>query len=117
MNLLIPTTSKKRNRIIGIYGLYCSTTKMWYVGASTDVLRRVHNHLYEMSDVPLSMTKLCVAGREHGVNKFTPILLEETQDVSRLRLLELEWQTKLNSKDNGYNSQASGDSRFWEEEN
>lgn len=107
---IIPTTSKKRAKISGIYGLYCLITHQWYVGASRDVIRRVHVHLYEMS---FNTNLLATAGQILGIENFIPFLLEKVDSQIDLHERELHWQYLLDSVENGFNEQYSGNNRFW----
>lgn len=88
------------NTFSGVYGLYCQTTKKWYVGQSKDVLRRIQEYL----KMKVSEQKLIYrALKKYGIANFICYKLEECS-LENLSQREVYWGEKLNSMaPNGYN--------------
>ena len=101
--------------MIGVYGIYCSETKKWYIGASTNIKYRIRAH---KSDLKCKFWK-CKKGLHQDVDKygFTCIQFVILEQCEKQQLIEKEkyWIEYFDSINNGYNTQASGRNRYWGE--
>lgn len=97
----------------GIYGILCTETNKWYVGASKDIDSRLKAH---RSELKIS-SWTCKKGMHQDVKRFgmKSIKFYVLEECLPCELVEREgfWMFKLNSIRNGYNTMTSGSNRYW----
>jgi group I intron endonuclease len=97
----------------GVYGIYCSETKKWYVGASSNIKYRIRALKSELRcEFWTSKKGLHQDVHKYGFYSITFIILEKC-DLCELVEKEQYWINELDSINNGYNTQASGKNRYW----
>lgn len=97
----------------GIYGIRCSATGKWYVGAGIDAEKRVAYHFYAMKTWPHEK-QMSEDAAKYGIESFEWCILENVSDISLLTKREQFWIDKLDSIKNGYNKQNSGRHHTWQ---
>lgn len=92
-----------------VYGLYCHETKKWYIGASSNVLRRIREHLGALRrGNHQSIREDARKGYTFSVQILEVIEPLPEAEVKwdsyrRLEIREAWWIAKKNSLRNGYN--------------
>lgn len=99
------------NRTSGIYGIYCTVTKKWYVGASKDVDKRLSVHKSNLKTC-WNWGGMYEDAKKYGLQNMRLVVLER---VGPKDLPEREnfWIKKLEAKTNGYNKQTAFNNRYW----
>lgn len=97
----LPDTT--RRKISGIYGLRCRATNKWYVGQSTNILKRWNAYKWLMCK---KQPKLYRALMKHGYDNFDKLVLERVDQNMDER--EQYWIQYYNCIDDGYNISLGG---------
>lgn len=92
--------------ITGIYKIQNNINQKNYVGQSRNIEMRWKQHIYNAETG--SQYPIHCALRKYGVENFSFSILEECE-ASELNNKEIEWISKLNSFEEGYNCTRGGD--------
>lgn len=93
----------------GVYGIQCTATGKWYVGASVNVHERIRTHFSEMKKFG-ALYEPC---HTYGIQSMKAQVIEYIDDLSLLQDAEAYWVEKLDSWRNGYNQQSSRRNINW----
>ena len=99
--------------MIGVYKITNVKNNKIYVGQSSDIYRRFHEHQTKgkSSGIPVD-----IAIQKYGKDSFTYEILEEC-NIAELNEKETFWIKKLNAIENGYNCSEGGDQQSIGENN
>lgn len=100
------------NKQIGVYQLFNIINNKIYVGSSIDLNRRKQEHFRLLHKNKHPNTYLQNAWNKYGEDNFRFIVLETTDDISKIRQLEQKWldETKCYLHEYGYNMLPKADS-------
>lgn len=93
----------------GVYGIYNSITKMWYIGRSKDIESRWNNHNTTLVQGRHHNTKLQDDYNTYGPEAFHKFILytQPANEIPRdLSIIESSLIKIFDSKENGYNIQS-----------
>ena len=79
-----------------VYCIWCRVNSRAYVGQTTDLGNRIHQHIKALSSGGLKPLLFDEAWKRYGINAFTVQILEEPQQKLLLER-EIFWQKKLNA--------------------
>lgn len=96
----------RRSKIAGIYSIFCTVSKQYYIGCSANVLARLNTHKSKLKNNTHSNPKLRNHFNSYGLDAFQFELLDECSE-DLLAALEHYWVNILDTKKNGYNSRAT----------
>jgi group I intron endonuclease len=107
-------TWKNRERVVGVYRILCVPTGKSYIGASTDVLRRIKDHFIHMRgkfpEYPIDYD-----AQKYGIESMKAEILDVLNDPADLAAWEKYWIEQFDSVNNGYNHQDAGNNRHWKQ--
>lgn len=91
----------------GVYGILCLRNNKWYVGQSTNVLKRLKNHVYNLRKGKHGGVLLQSAYNKHGEDSFRVKILSYCA-IEELDEKEIYFIEHFNSIENGYNIENGG---------
>lgn len=104
---------KTSKNITGIYGIYNSVSRKWYVGQSADIIRRFEQHKTLLRNGKHQNKHLQSAWNKHGEDAFCFEILEicSTDELSDR---EISWIAEKDAFSSGYNNTKGGEGlRGW----
>lgn len=95
-----------KNKICGVYTIFCIVTKEYYVGCSTNVFARLNTHRSHLRKGIHTNPKIQSRFNKYGISCFEFSILDEySKDV--ITSMEHYWVNVLDSKKNGFNSRPT----------
>lgn len=101
------------SKTVGIYGIFNTESKKWYVGQSVDIAHRFEQHRTLLKNGKHQNEHLQNAWNKRGEGAFSFVILEVC-DVQELSAKEMAWIKEKNSLFGGYNKTKGGEGlRGW----
>ena len=105
----------------GIYGLCCKATGKWYVGASTQIEKRLKEHRKQLREaikckLPIQQVNCHRMGLDaaiYGLQTIQAVILEQVDDPALLNEREIYWAEQLDAVEGGYNQHVPFPDRRW----
>ena len=92
-----------------IYGILHVDSGKWYVGLSSNVLKRWYTHKYFAKRTPERHARFYNAINKYGIEAFELQILEEGLTSDQAQVAEIKWINTKDSFANGYNMTVGGE--------
>lgn len=112
LNLIRHAKGMTRIPRAGVYAIKNLVNGRVYVGGSTDLKRRMNGHAKTLRDGGAPNQQIWEDLKRYGVDAFSLVVLERTDQREQLPELEKAWADRLNAFTEGYNLRQPHETNF-----